>query len=304
MLSILPMPAKQTEGPFDGAAERSGVAFAGERVEFASRRGGLLVGDLHRDHRSVGPMLLLCHGMESTRQGTKQQAVVERFLPLGFSVFRFDFSYVGESDGRFEELTVSGEVEDALGAIDFVQDFAPTALVVVGSSLGGTVALLAAARTPERVHAIATIAAVADAALFTSSLDSEEIASWRREGRRRWREGYMNLGFLEDVERIDILAAVSSLPAAAARAARRERFRGAGRACDGDRGRRARRRHLGDVSERRPSLRRARGSAGLARPSRSMGRARGAVSEPSAFACHACGARAEFVGVGTARRVL
>lgn len=150
--------------------------------------------------------------MESTRQGTKQQAIVERFLPLGFSVFRFDFSFVGESDGRFEDLTVSGEVEDALGAIDFVQEFSPSALVVIGSSLGGTVALLAAARTPERVHAIATIAAVADTALFCADLAPEEIAAWRREGRRRWRDGWMNVGFLNDVERLDILAAVSSLP--------------------------------------------------------------------------------------------
>jgi putative redox protein len=150
--------------------------------------------------------------MESTRQGVKQQALVERFLPLGFSVFRFDFSYVGESEGCFEDLTVSGEVEDALGAIDFLQDFSPTELVVVGSSLGGTVALLASARTPERVHAIATIAAVADSALFTAALDPDDIARWRSLGRRRWREGYMNVGFLDDVERIDILAAVSSLP--------------------------------------------------------------------------------------------
>jgi pimeloyl-ACP methyl ester carboxylesterase len=189
-----------------------GEAVTGERVEFASRGGGLLVGDLHRIGKASGPMLLLCHGMESTRQGTKQQAIVERFLPLGFSVFRFDFSFVGESDGRFEDMTVSAEVEDALGAIDFVQEFSPSALVVIGSSLGGTVALLAAAHTPERVHAIATIAAVADTALFCADLAPGEIEAWRREGRRRWRDGWMNVGFLNDVERIDILAAVSSLP--------------------------------------------------------------------------------------------
>jgi len=205
------MSAKSSDRPPESRAEPYAAAFAGERVEFASRRGGLLVGDLHRDGQSIGPMLLLCHGMESTRQGTKQQALVERLLPLGISVFRFDFSYVGESEGRFEDLTVSGEVEDALGAIDFVQDFAPSALVLVGSSLGGTVALLAAARTPERVQAIATIAAVADAALFTAELAPEDVARWRREGRRRWREGYMNVGFLDDVERIDILAAVATL---------------------------------------------------------------------------------------------
>ena len=185
--------------------------FPTERIEFASRRGNLLVGDLHRGGRELGPTLVLCHGMESTRHGTKQQAIVERVLPMGISVLRFDFSYVGESEGRFEDLTITGEVDDALGALDFLQEFAPSRVILVGSSLGGAVALLAAARTPERVHAVATIAAVADTALFTKTLTAEDIDAWRRTGRRRWHDGYLNVGFLDDVQRIDIPLAVTTL---------------------------------------------------------------------------------------------
>ena len=73
----------------------------GERVEFASRRGNILVGDLHRTGDRCGPTLMLCHGMESTRGGRKQTAIVERFVPAGYSVLRFDFTYVGESEGSF-----------------------------------------------------------------------------------------------------------------------------------------------------------------------------------------------------------
>ena len=186
-------------------------SFPTERIEFASRRGNLLVGDLHRASRELGPTLVLCHGMESTRLGNKQQAIVERFLPLGISVLRFDFSYVGESEGRFEDLTITGEVDDALGALDFLQEFSPSRVVLIGSSLGGAVALLAAARTPERVHAVATIAAVADTSLFTKSLSDADLAAWRRTGRRRWGEGYLNAGFLDDVQRLDIPLAVATL---------------------------------------------------------------------------------------------
>jgi pimeloyl-ACP methyl ester carboxylesterase len=186
-------------------------AHPSERVEFPSRRGNLLVGDLQRAGVRLGPTLVICHGMESTRHGTKQQAMVERFLPLGYSFLRFDFSYVGESEGRFEDLTISGEVEDALGALDFLQEFTPSTTVLVGSSLGGAVALLAAARAPDRVQAIATIAAVADTSLFTASLTLEEIAEWRRTGRRRWRDGYLRSDFLDDVEHLDIGAAVATL---------------------------------------------------------------------------------------------
>lgn len=180
----------------------------GERVEFPGRRGNLLIGDLHRRHDEVGPALVLCHGMESTRGGTKQTALVERFVPKGWSVLRFDFSYVGESGGRFEDLTISGEVDDALGALDFLAEFSPSLRVLVGSSLGGAVALIAAAHAPERVDAVATIAAVADPAIFTATLSSDELSRWRREGKRRWRDGWMKSSFLSDLESIDILGCV------------------------------------------------------------------------------------------------
>jgi len=183
---------------------------AGERVEFASRRGAMLVGDLYRCGEGA-PALLLCHGMESTRGGTKQTAMVSRLVPQGYTVLTFDFSYVGESEGDFADMTLSGEVSDALGAVDFIKEFAPSSCVLVGSSFGGAVALLAAAQLGESIDAVATIAAVADTALFTRGLSPRHIAEWRANGRRRWHGGQMNVGFLEDVENIDILAAVATL---------------------------------------------------------------------------------------------
>ena len=183
----------------------------GERVEFPSRRGNLLVGDLHRPGSVCGPTLVLCHGMESTRGGTKQTAMVERFVPKGFTVLRFDFSYVGESDGKFEDLTISGEVDDVLGALDFLSDFQVSHRVLVGSSLGGAVALLVAADAASEVAAVATIAAVADTALFTDELSDSELAEWRRTGVRRWRDGAMKASFLEDLGRVDILGAVARI---------------------------------------------------------------------------------------------
>ncbi len=171
----------------------------------------MLVGDLHRPAASNGRFLVLCHGMESTRHGRKQQAIVERFVPAGYTVLRFDFSYVGESEGRFEDLTISGEVDDALGALDFLDEFGPGRRILVGSSLGGAVALLAAAAEPWRVAAVATIAAVGDTALFTQGMSAEEIEAWRRRGSRPWRDGQIRVSFLDDIERIDILQRVASL---------------------------------------------------------------------------------------------
>jgi pimeloyl-ACP methyl ester carboxylesterase len=182
-----------------------------ERIEFPSRRGNLLVGDIHRLGAGTGRWLVLCHGMESTRGGTKQTAIVERFVPLGYNVLRFDFSFVGDSEGEYEDLTVSAEVDDALGALDFMHEFGASECTLVGSSLGGLVALLTAAQCPHLVSRVAVIAAVADAALFTDGLDEKAIADWRTRGRRRVGSGFLKPGFLDDVLALDAPAALRRL---------------------------------------------------------------------------------------------
>lgn len=128
----------------------------------------------------------------------------QRFVPAGYSVLRFDFSYVGESDGAFEDMTVSGEVDDALGALDFATDFEPREIIVVGSSLGGLVSLLVAAAAPHLVRRLVTIAAVADESLFLKGLSQESLASWRSEGSRPYGNGSLRSSFLTDIETLKV----------------------------------------------------------------------------------------------------
>lgn len=186
-------------------------AISSERVEFPSRRGNLLVGDIHRVGTGSSRWLVLCHGMESTRGGTKQEAIAQRFAPAGYNVLRFDFSYVGDSEGEYEDLTVSGEVADALGALDFMHEFGASECTLVGSSLGGLVALLAAAQATHLVSRVAVIAAVADSRIFTDGLTDKAIAEWRARGRRRVGSGFLKPDFLDDVLRIDAPATMKTL---------------------------------------------------------------------------------------------
>ena len=46
--------------------------------------------------------------MESNREGTKSVRLARDLAAVGYHTLRFDFSYVGESEGEFADLTGTG----------------------------------------------------------------------------------------------------------------------------------------------------------------------------------------------------
>jgi len=186
-------------------------------VTLASRRGARLAGLLHLPDGARDPAgfsaVVLCHGMESTKEGAKHQALAARLTALGYVCLRFDFSYVGESDGTFEDLTISGEAGDLAGACDFLWEHGAGALGVIGSSLGGTVALLYAGAEP-RVRALVTIAAVSRPFGIVDRMPAEAVREWRRRGFREEHGGRLKRDFLDDLERVDVLGAARRVRAA------------------------------------------------------------------------------------------
>jgi pimeloyl-ACP methyl ester carboxylesterase len=124
----------------------------------------------------ASPTFLWLGGFKSDMAGTKAQALAEWARARGQGFVRFDYSGHGQSGGRFEDGAVSDWLGDALTVIDR-QTEGP--LVLVGSSMGGWLALLAARERPERVKGLVLIAPAADFTerLLWAGLD----ASTRRE---------------------------------------------------------------------------------------------------------------------------
>jgi dipeptidyl aminopeptidase/acylaminoacyl peptidase len=187
-----------------------------ERVHLTSRNGARLAGVLHRP-RDVGlagrSAVVLCHGMESTKDGTKHRALAAELETRGYVVLRFDFSFVGESSGRFQDLTIGGEVEDLGGACDWLWRHGTTAIGLIGSSLGGTVAVLFAGAEP-RVRALVTIAALSRPLGIVERLGPTRVAEWRRSGVRQESSGVLGRAFLDELAGLDVLGAAARLSAA------------------------------------------------------------------------------------------
>jgi pimeloyl-ACP methyl ester carboxylesterase len=183
-----------------------------ERISFKNARGDTLAGILHHPvAKSAGGAVILCHGMESGKESDKLVLIARALAQKGIPALRFDFSYVGESSGRFEDITYTGEVEDLAAAYSLLQGRYPGRTAILGSSMGGTVALLFAAIEP-RVAALVTVAAPLHPENFPKRmLTAEQLRQWRLQGFTVYNGRRLNVSLLRDLERINVPAFAKKL---------------------------------------------------------------------------------------------
>ncbi|MEM9573554.1 MAG: alpha/beta hydrolase [Pseudomonadota bacterium] len=103
-------------------------------------------------------------GFKSDMTGTKVTVLETWAKQHGHGFLAFDYSGHGVSEGAFEDGTISAWREDALATIEGLTS---GALVLVGSSMGGWMALLAALALKPRIAAMVLIAPAPD---FTQKL--------------------------------------------------------------------------------------------------------------------------------------
>ena len=183
-----------------------------KRVSFLNGRGQTLTGILHRPATSpFHGAAILCHGMESNKESDKLVALSRRLAEKGILALRFDFACAGESSGKFEEITYSDEVEDLKAAFSFMLGHPVPKIGVLGSSMGGTVALLFAAQEP-RVANLVTIAAPFHPETITAKLlTREEVQNWRQSGFVVYHGRRINVSLLDDLQKIRVSEAVKKI---------------------------------------------------------------------------------------------
>ena len=127
------------------------------------------------------PTVVFLPGFRSDMNGEKATILAAFCAARGQAMLRFDYSGHGASGGRFEDGTISCWMNDALAVIDRRTE---GPLILVGSSMGGWIALLAAVARRERVAALIGIAAAPDftEALMWEAMTFDERATLMRDG--------------------------------------------------------------------------------------------------------------------------
>ncbi len=190
-----------------------------EALTFTDPAGHKISGILAKPDKKTDRLAVLCHGFLSNKNSKTNHALTDLLVPHRIATFRFDFFGQGESEGPFEKITVTTAVPQALAALALVETKGYRRIGLVGSSFGGLVSLMAAAKSP-KLTCLALKCPVPD---FPETLNLEfgeaGMAAWKATdtipnvvpgGTGRIKLSY---GFYEDCIRHDGYAAAKAITA-------------------------------------------------------------------------------------------
>jgi pimeloyl-ACP methyl ester carboxylesterase len=153
------------------------------------------------------------HGFASSPRSTKAEYIGKRLLPHGITLRTPDFNLP-----EFATMTMTRMLDQLTAELAAPENLAES-VALIGSSLGGTLAILAAARLVPRVDRVVLLApAVMFAKPGHHLLPPERIDEWRRKGAMPFfHHGYhedrlLNYEFFEDTSRHDVFEVSFSQP--------------------------------------------------------------------------------------------
>ncbi|XP_066555056.1 abhydrolase domain containing 10, depalmitoylase b isoform X2 [Amia ocellicauda] len=155
--------------------------------------------------KGKSPGVVFLPGLASNMNGQKAEALEDFCKSLGHSYLRFDYTGCGASEGVWEECTLGTWKKDVLTVLD---ELTEGPQILVGSSMGGWLMLLAAIARPEKTAALIGIASATDhfVTAFKSlpievRKETEEKGVWKLVSKHS-EEGFYNmrLEFIKEAE--------------------------------------------------------------------------------------------------------
>lgn len=200
-------------------------AQAAEQVVFHVA-GQKLVGTLELPASATpAPVVLMLHGFTGSRHELATPSVPEGIFARaakdlaaqGLASLRIDFRGGGDSEGRFEDTTLHGQLTDALAAVELLatlKSVDASRLTVLGWSQGGAVATMVAARSTRPVQSVVLWTPVANpAANFADFLGADYVKAGLASGGKAlthkmpWgAEIALKTAFFEDLYRVSPVA--------------------------------------------------------------------------------------------------
>lgn len=153
-----------------------------ERFSFLDSHGHRVAAILAIPDGGTDKISVLCHGFLSSKTSSTNNALTRLLVGRDIAAFRFDFFGQGESEGPFDQITVSLAVEQTHRAIDLMKDRGYRRIGLMGSSFGGLVSILTASQRTDLACLALKCPVVDFAEELRLEFGDEEMARWKATG--------------------------------------------------------------------------------------------------------------------------
>ncbi len=180
-----------------------------EKLFFENSRGSRLCGILANPTSNKDrPIMILCHGFSTSKDSYTYVRLEEILNGKGISTFRFDFFAHGESEGEFEDITISEAVDDILNAIRFLKESGYLKIGLVGSSFSGIASVIVASKTDDLFILALKSPVSDDLGKLVAQESKQEIKTWKEKGFIYYTSSdgrglKLNYSFFEDDEKVN-----------------------------------------------------------------------------------------------------
>lgn len=186
----------------------------GEVFDFEGPRGYRLSGRLEVPAATPLGWAVLAHCFTCGKDSLAASRIARALAARGIGVLRFDFAGLGTSGGAFAESSFAADVDDLVAAGHALAEAGKVPALLIGHSLGGAAALMAAGAMPG-IHAVATIGAPFDVAHVLHQFDPESLAAIATLGEAEVLLGsrpfIIRESFVADLRRHDLGARIAGL---------------------------------------------------------------------------------------------
>lgn len=151
----------------DNPAELAKAAKAKKKVKKTKKNANAETAEAMKKY----PLLVLCHGFGGDKEGKLFDCLVDSLNKKGIAVLRFDFNGHGKSEGKFEDMTVPNEIEDAKCILRYASSLPWVSEIALGGhSQGGVVSAMTsgqlAVKPEQDIKPISALVLLAPAAVL------------------------------------------------------------------------------------------------------------------------------------------
>jgi uncharacterized protein len=178
----------------------------GKKLFFKNSAGLKICGILEEPNSDKKEVVIIVHGYSSNKDRPSITGLADELIRRNINSFRIDLDGCGESEGKFEEQTITSAVDDISSAIELMKKRGYSVIDLLGSSAGGLSVMAAALKHPE-IHRIGLRAPVSDyPSQRLRKYGQQYMDDWKQKGYNYYESGNMrklkiNYSFIEDAKK-------------------------------------------------------------------------------------------------------